>query len=124
MPIHSGMQTPAPPKPCLNFLNSKPPPNYVAGLGGGATGYTTWSDIGPARAVPDLHDRSATIISGAAAGLGRGRGKGGGDEEDEEDGDDKGYDENQKFDEFEGNDVGLFASTEYDEDDKEFVFFC
>ncbi|GJV52638.1 stabilized1-like protein, partial [Tanacetum coccineum] len=32
---------------------------------------------------------------------------------------DKGYDENQKFDEFEGNDVGLFASAEYDEQDKE-----
>ncbi|GKE26463.1 protein stabilized1 [Tanacetum coccineum] len=32
---------------------------------------------------------------------------------------DKGYDENQKFDEFEGNDVGLFASPEYDEQDKE-----
>ncbi|PKI58852.1 hypothetical protein CRG98_020751 [Punica granatum] len=38
-------------------------------------------------------------------------------EDDEED--DKGYDENRKFDEFEGNDVGLFASAEYDEDDKE-----
>ncbi|PKI48866.1 hypothetical protein CRG98_030714 [Punica granatum] len=32
---------------------------------------------------------------------------------------DKGYDENWKFDEFEGNDVGLFAYAEYDEDDKE-----
>ncbi|OWM83405.1 hypothetical protein CDL15_Pgr012886 [Punica granatum] len=39
------------------------------------------------------------------------------DEDDE--GDDKGYDENWKFDEFEGNDVGLFAYAEYDEDDKE-----
>ncbi|OWM74695.1 hypothetical protein CDL15_Pgr004658 [Punica granatum] len=39
------------------------------------------------------------------------------DEDDEEY--DKGYDENWKFDEFEGNDVGLFASVEYDEDDKE-----
>ncbi|OWM90734.1 hypothetical protein CDL15_Pgr021039 [Punica granatum] len=39
------------------------------------------------------------------------------DEDDE--GDNKGYDENWKFDEFEGNDVGLFASTKYDEDDKE-----
>ncbi|OWM76535.1 hypothetical protein CDL15_Pgr005499 [Punica granatum] len=39
------------------------------------------------------------------------------DEDDERD--DKGYDDNQKFDEFEGNDVGLFASAEYDEDDKE-----
>ncbi|GKU90928.1 hypothetical protein SLEP1_g4869 [Rubroshorea leprosula] len=110
----------APPKPRLDFLNSKPPPNYVAGLGRGATGFTTRSDIGPARAAPDLPDRSATTIGGAAAapGLGRGRGKPGEDEEEDE-ADDKGYDENQKFDEFEGNDVGLFASSEYDEDDKE-----
>ncbi|PKI66374.1 hypothetical protein CRG98_013176 [Punica granatum] len=42
------------------------------------------------------------------------------DEEEEDDEvDDKGYDENRKFDEFEGNDVGLFAFAEYDEDDKE-----
>ncbi|OWM82239.1 hypothetical protein CDL15_Pgr001813 [Punica granatum] len=39
------------------------------------------------------------------------------DEDDE--GDDKGYDENWQFDEFEGNDVGVFASAKYDEDDKE-----
>ncbi|GKC96675.1 protein stabilized1, partial [Tanacetum coccineum] len=31
----------------------------------------------------------------------------------------EGYDENQKFDEFEGNDVGLFASAEYNEEDEE-----
>ncbi|OWM73734.1 hypothetical protein CDL15_Pgr026838 [Punica granatum] len=36
-----------------------------------------------------------------------------------DEGDDKGYNENRKFDEFEGNDVGLFASAEYDGDDKE-----
>ncbi|EFJ37172.1 hypothetical protein SELMODRAFT_60593, partial [Selaginella moellendorffii] len=115
----------------LDFLNAKPPPNYVAGLGRGATGFTTRSDIGPARAAPDLPDRSATAIGGApgpGGGVGRGRGKapplGGGAAaaaavDDDDDADDKGYDENQKFDEFEGNDVGLFATGEYDEDDKE-----
>jgi len=111
------------PKPRLDYLNMRPPANYVAGLGRGATGFTTRSDIGPARAAPDLPDRSATTIGGAAAasaGAGRGRGgKGGGAEEEEEEEAEKGYDENQKFDEFEGNDVGLFASGEYDEDDKE-----
>ncbi|GAV70443.1 PRP1_N domain-containing protein/TPR_14 domain-containing protein [Cephalotus follicularis] len=122
-PLLGGTQPPpgGPPKPRLDFLNSKPPPNYVAGLGRGATGFTTRSDIGPARAAPDLPDRSATTIGGAASGppaVGRGRGKPGEDEE-EDDGEEKGYDENQKFDEFEGNDVGLFASAEYDEDDKE-----
>ncbi|KAM7271925.1 hypothetical protein ACFE04_031139 [Oxalis oulophora] len=113
-----------PPKPRLEFLNSKPPTNYVAGLGRGATGFTTRSDIGPARAAPDLPDRSATTIGGAAAaGVVRGRGKGDEDEgdegEEEDEGEDKGYDENQKFDEFEGNDVGLFSNAEYDEEDKE-----
>ncbi|XP_057545863.1 protein STABILIZED1-like [Amaranthus tricolor] len=85
-----------------------------------ATGFTTRSDIGSARSAPDLLDRSATntIGSAAAPAVGRGRGKGG-EEEEEEEGEDKGYDENQKFDEFEGNDVGLFASAEYDEDDRE-----
>ncbi|KAF9608364.1 hypothetical protein IFM89_009483 [Coptis chinensis] len=115
------MQPPNPPKPKLEFLNNKPPPNYVAGLGRGATGFTTRSDIGPARAAPDLPDRSATTIGGGAGpAVGRGRGKGGNEEEEDGEGEDeKGYDENQKFDEFEGNDVGLFASAEYDEDDRE-----
>ncbi|KAL5974512.1 Protein STABILIZED1 [Asimina triloba] len=123
VPFLGGMQAPHPPRPRLEFLSTKPPPNYVAGLGRGATGFTTRSDIGPARAAPDLPDRSNTTIGGAAASAGRGRGRGGGggaDENEEEDeADEKGYDENQKFDEFEGNDVGLFASAEYDEDDKE-----
>ncbi|KAJ3069041.1 hypothetical protein HDU99_003043, partial [Rhizoclosmatium hyalinum] len=37
-----------------DFLSKKAPPNYIAGLGRGATGFTTRSDIGPAReAAPD-----------------------------------------------------------------------
>ena len=39
----------APPRD-TSFLTAKPPPGYVAGLGRGATGFTTRSDIGPARA--------------------------------------------------------------------------
>ncbi|CAH1441291.1 unnamed protein product [Lactuca virosa] len=114
------MQAPVAPKNRLEFLNTRPPPNYVAGLGRGATGFTTRSDIGPARAAPDLPDRSAAAVGAAGpSGVGRGRGKGPGEEEEEEEAEDKGYDENQKFDEFEGNDVGLFASAEYDEEDKE-----
>ena len=121
MLFRSAPPPPLPSKPCLDFLNSKPPANYVAGMGRGATGFTTRSDIGPARAAPDLPDRSATTIGGAASSapaVGRGRGKPGDDDDDDE-GDEKGYDENQKFDEFEGKDVGLFANSEYDEDDKE-----
>lgn len=119
IPLLGGMQAPGAPKARLEFLNTRPPPNYVAGLGRGATGFTTRSDIGPARAAPDLPDRSAVGGAAPVSGVGRGRGKGGAEEEEEEESEEKGYDENQKFDEFEGNDVGLFASAEYDEDDKE-----
>ncbi|KAK6120652.1 hypothetical protein DH2020_045602 [Rehmannia glutinosa] len=120
VPFLGGMQAPVAPKGRLEFLSTKPPPNYVAGLGRGATGFTTRSDIGPARAAPDLPDRSAAAIGAAGpAGVGRGRGKGPAEEDEEEENEEKGYDENQKFDEFEGNDAGLFASAEYDDEDKE-----
>jgi pre-mRNA-processing factor 6 len=124
-PTPTPLPPPPPPPPAArparyDFLNSKPPPNYVAGLGRGATGFTTRSDIGPARAAPDLPDRSA---SAAAAGpaVGRGRGKPPGEDDGDDDGGDeeKGYDENQKFDEFEGNDAGLFSNADYDDDDRE-----
>ena len=35
-----------------DFLNQPAPENYVAGLGRGATGFTTRSDLGPAREGP------------------------------------------------------------------------
>ncbi|KAL8506585.1 hypothetical protein ACS0TY_017473 [Phlomoides rotata] len=122
VPFLGGMQAPVPPKNRSEFLNTKPPPNYVAGLGRGATGFTTCSDIGQSRAAPDLPDRSAAAIGAVGPtgiGYGRGRGKRGGEDEEEDESEEKGYDENQKFDEFEGNDAGLFASAEYDNEDKE-----
>lgn len=36
------------------FMTQEPPPNYVAGLGRGAQGFTTRSDIGPARNIVDV----------------------------------------------------------------------
>lgn len=57
VPFYGGTQPPAVPKlPCFDFHSSNPPPNYVAGLGRGATGFTTRSDIVPALAAPDLLD--------------------------------------------------------------------
>ncbi|MCO5607850.1 hypothetical protein L7F22_062052 [Adiantum nelumboides] len=102
----------------LPLRHNQHPKLDFADLGRGATGFTTRSDIGPVRAAPNLPDRSVFTIGGSASiGVGRGRGKDfTGDEEEAED---KGYDKNQKFDELEGNDVGLFATTEDDEDDKE-----
>lgn len=38
------------------FLGQKAPSGYVAGLGRGATGFTTRSDIGPARDLSDPTD--------------------------------------------------------------------
>ncbi|KAJ0961004.1 hypothetical protein J5N97_001039 [Dioscorea zingiberensis] len=81
--------------PSYKSLKSKPPPNYVAGVGRGATGFTTRSDIGPG------------IYSIAALGVHK-------DDEDDED------DLRENFDEFEGyHDMGLFSSAEYDDKDLE-----
>ncbi|KAG7544452.1 PRP1 splicing factor N-terminal [Arabidopsis suecica] len=66
------------------LIGGAAPPHYVAGLGRGATGFTTRSDIGPARADGDVE-----------------------------------ADVNHKFDDFEGNDAGLFANAECDDGDKE-----
>lgn len=37
-----------------DFIGKPAPANYVAGLGRGAAGFTTRSDIGPARETQDL----------------------------------------------------------------------
>ncbi|CAL9228663.1 unnamed protein product [Arabidopsis halleri] len=66
------------------LIGGAAPPHYVAGLGRGATGFTTRSDIGPARADGDVE-----------------------------------ADVNHKFDDFEGNDAGLFANAECDDGDTE-----
>lgn len=86
------------------FLTMAPPPNYVAGLGRGASGFTTRSDIGPARQQrPD-------------AGKGRGDdGEGGGDD----DGGAAGGEEGQFDDRDPENETGLFAGGVYEKDDEE-----
>ena len=38
----------------VNFNAIPTPSNYVPGLGRGATGFTTRSDIGPARMAPEM----------------------------------------------------------------------
>ena len=87
-----GMQAPvgsapgAPRPPTTPFENLQPPSNYVVGLGRGATGFTTRSDIGPARAAPE----------GEGAGLGQAAPK-------KDD-----ADEHKEFDKFESREwVGL-----------------
>ena len=85
------------------FNNVPPPANYVAGLGRGATGFTTRSDIGPARAAPEPGNLPE-VVQGARPM----------DEDDKED-----YSE-ANYDHFSGYGGSLWkASDPYDHDDKE-----
>ncbi|KAJ1674665.1 U4/U6 x U5 tri-snRNP complex subunit Prp1, partial [Spiromyces aspiralis] len=77
-----------------DFLGKPAPPNYVAGLGRGATGFTTRTDIGPARD-SGLNDK---IPASSAAG-----------------GEDEGNDRYQDPD----NETGLFNTAPYEQDDEE-----
>eukprot|EP01023_Acetabularia_acetabulum_P060541 TRINITY_DN7278_c0_g2_i1.p1 TRINITY_DN7278_c0_g2~~TRINITY_DN7278_c0_g2_i1.p1 ORF type:complete len:352 (-),score=73.48 TRINITY_DN7278_c0_g2_i1:462-1517(-) len=91
----------------VDFNSIPPPANYVPGLGRGATGFTTRSDIGPARMAPTIGDPPI----GASDGTMRPP------QVNDEDADD--YDDS-KFDEFMGNDAGALANWgEYDDDDRE-----
>ncbi|KAJ3218692.1 hypothetical protein HDU67_004474 [Dinochytrium kinnereticum] len=79
-----------------DFLTKKAPPNYIAGLGRGATGFTTRSDIGPAReAAPE---QPALLPAAPAAPK----------EEDDE----------GRFQDPD-NETGLFSSLPYEADDEE-----
>lgn len=97
--------------PRNDFLNQPAPENYVAGLGRGATGFTTRSDLGPAREGPSedqikeaLAKRAAQLESGGSAL-----------------GDDKKQDDHDNEDRYQDpeNEVGLFANGAYDRDDDE-----
>ncbi|KAL9933207.1 hypothetical protein V8E36_007925 [Tilletia maclaganii] len=84
----------------LAFLQMEAPAGYVAGMGRGASGFTTRSDIGPAREGP-----SAETIAAARAKRG---------EEDEapEEADPEQFQDPE-------NETGLFAGTVYERDDEE-----
>ncbi|OLY79080.1 Pre-mRNA-splicing factor prp1 [Smittium mucronatum] len=73
-----------------DFIGKPAPPNYVAGLGRGATGFTTRSDIGPAR--ENIPETNTINISN-----------------------DDGEDHNQDPE----NETGLFNSAPYEQDDEE-----
>lgn len=96
-----------------DFLSQQAPDNYVAGLGRGATGFTTRSDLGPAREGPS-EDQIKEALAKRAAQLGNapptayGVGKKKGDDEAEE----------EQFQDAE-NEEGLFATGNYDREDDE-----
>ncbi|KAG1146453.1 hypothetical protein G6F37_001236 [Rhizopus arrhizus] len=78
-----------------DFMGKPAPPNYVAGLGRGATGFTTRSDIGPAR-------ESGLEAYDPAQAAGK----------------EEGDDDDERFQDPD-NEVGLFSTAPYEEDDEE-----
>lgn len=97
-----------------DFLSQAAPENYVAGLGRGATGFTTRSDLGPAREGPSeeqikeaLAKRAAQLGAAAPTAYGAPEKK-----DDDDGGDDERFQDPD-------NEVGLFAGGAYDRDDDE-----
>ncbi|XP_046863113.1 pre-mRNA-processing factor 6-like [Xenia sp. Carnegie-2017] len=84
-----------------SFIGVDAPLGYVPGLGRGATGFTTRSDIGPAREATDVSDERHLNAQKKK------------DDEDEEDLNDTNYDE------FAGYGGSLFTSGPYEKDDIE-----
>ncbi|KAJ1020082.1 hypothetical protein NDA16_004362 [Ustilago loliicola] len=89
----------------LAFLSMQAPAGYVAGLGRGASGFTTRADIGPAR-LP-------TTASGSKSGPDANSPPG---SDNEDDG--RGEEEEGRFQDPE-NETNLFAGTIYEKDDEE-----
>ncbi|CBF79397.1 hypothetical protein AN7447.2 [Aspergillus nidulans FGSC A4] len=102
-----------------DFLSQPAPENYVAGLGRGATGFTTRSDLGPAREGPTPEQIQAALakraqLLGAAppTAYGATREKGKGEEKPAEEEDDERFQDPD-------NEVGLFAYGQFDQEDDE-----
>ncbi|KAF2747095.1 pre-mRNA-splicing factor prp1 [Sporormia fimetaria CBS 119925] len=96
-----------------DFLSMPAPENYVAGLGRGATGFTTRSDLGPAREGPS-EEQMKEMLAKRAAQLGHTAPSAYGAVEKKE--------EDEEEDRFQDpdNEVGLFSSgMNYDQDDDE-----
>ncbi|XP_045477612.1 pre-mRNA-processing factor 6 [Harmonia axyridis] len=104
----------APPQALVNrnkkhFLGVPAPLGYVAGVGRGATGFTTRSDIGPARDANDVSDDRH-----APPAAKRTKKK---DEEEEKEEEEDLNDSN--YDDFNGYGGSLFSKDPYDKDDAE-----
>uniref|UniRef100_T1JN63 Pre-mRNA-processing factor 6 n=1 Tax=Strigamia maritima TaxID=126957 RepID=T1JN63_STRMM len=91
-----------------HFIGVPAPLGYVAGVGRGATGFTTRSDIGPARDANDVSDDRHAPPSKRKKQQEQKE-----DEDDDEDLNDSNYDE------FAGYGGSLFSKDPYDKDDEE-----
>lgn len=108
----------------LDFIGRSAPPGYVAGIGRGATGFTTRSDIGPAReaaaaaalaahsAASSSSQRDANNDDGPPA---RKMARRTNDQDDEEDE----YLNESNYDDFAGYGGSLVRRDPYEEDDEE-----
>ncbi|KAJ3276828.1 hypothetical protein HDV01_002883 [Terramyces sp. JEL0728] len=83
-----------------DFMSREAPPNYIAGLGRGATGFTTRSDLG---SVAD--DGGAALAAAQAAAQGKGK----------RERDDDGFNQYEDPD----NETGLFNGAPYEREDEE-----
>src|ERR1700761_5164135 len=111
-----------------DFLNQAAPENYVAGLGRGATGFTTRSDLGPAREGPSeeqfkeaLAKRARELGAPVPTAYGAADKNGvptGGDKPAGKENEDGGGEDDPRFQDPD-NEVGLFASGFYDQEDDE-----
>lgn len=95
-----------------DFLSQQAPENYVAGLGRGATGFTTRSDLGPAREGPSEEQIKEALAKRAAA-LGNAPPTAYGVSKKKDEQEDEGRYEDAE------NEEGLFARGNYDRDDDE-----
>ena len=98
-----------------DFLNQQAPENYVAGLGRGATGFTTRSDLGPARDGPSAEQIQEALAKraqqlGAAPPTAYGANAKKTEQEEEQ--------EDERFADPD-NETGLFASGTFTQDDDE-----
>lgn len=97
------------------FLGMPAPLGYVAGVGRGATGFTTRSDIGPARDT-DAPPMAEAMAAAAAAATPAKKPK----LDDSEDNQPETEDYNDSnYDDFEGYGERLFSKDPYDKDDEE-----
>lgn len=113
------------PKTANTFSSSAVPSHYVAGVGRGAMGFTTRSDIGPARPAVGADPTFGQAPAGYVAGRGRGMGELARDQGElsqkhvQQDLDRADYSESN-WNEFAGYGEKLFsAGTPYEEDDAE-----
>ena len=96
-----------------DFLSQPAPENYVAGLGRGATGFTTRSDLGPAREGPSEEQMKELLAKRAAAlGAAPPTAYGAADKKPADDDDDDRYEDAE-------DEAGLLARGSFDKDDDE-----